>query len=65
MALPAYQPEEHLLAQEYFLTLEELEDHVRRRHGWSPGHDYFDEEPGWARKLLVDRWHGEHHTLIP
>lgn len=51
-------------AQEYFLTLGELEEHVRRRHGWQPDAEYSDEEPEWQRKLLVDHWHGDRHASL-
>lgn len=64
MGFPALDHEPGAAAQEYFLTLAELEDHVRRRHGWQPGPEYFDEEPEWQRKLLVDHWHGDRHTAI-
>lgn len=62
MGIPALDHELGTPVQEYFLTLAELEDHVRRRHGWTPDPQYFDEEPEWSRKLLVDRWHGDQHT---
>lgn len=61
MGIPALEPETGP-AQEYFLTLAELEDHVRRRHGWSPELDQHREEPEWPHKLAVDHWHGEQHA---
>ena len=51
-------------AQEYFLTIAELEDHVRRRHGWEPTPGQGEGEPEWQRKLAVDRWHGEQHASL-
>lgn len=64
MALPGPEPEVETPAQEYFLTLDELEDHVGHRHGWEPDPDYWNTPPGWNRKLLVDGWHGKQHRLI-